>query len=74
MQEYIIDVGQVEELQTTKDLEELENIFTRAKANIVQGGIVSLVRKNKDRFSNKFDELTTEEDLNLYKKSVFKYL
>ncbi|MFL5786977.1 MAG: hypothetical protein ACJ748_02910 [Flavisolibacter sp.] len=74
MQEYVINVNQIEDLQTTKNVEELEKIFTRAKSTIVNGEKVFLVRKFNDGHSEKFDNLTTLEDLNHYRKRVFKYL
>lgn len=74
MNPFVIEVTRIEELQTLKDLHELENIFTRAKSTIVNGETVSLVRKNKNGKAEKFDELSTLEDLQAYRKSVFKYL
>jgi len=73
-QEYIINVAQVEELQMIKDVDEIMNIFAKAKSTIVQGGSVHLVRKNKGGDSAKFEDFTTAEDLERYKKNVFKYL
>lgn len=74
MDGFEINVTQVEELQMTKSIAELEQIFTKAKSIIVQGETVILVRKNSDGSSNKFNELTTEADLENYKQTVFKYL
>ena len=74
MHEYIIYVNEVEELQMISDNEELERIFTRAKSTIVQGESVILMRKDRDGTSNKVDELTTENELGLYREKVFKYL
>jgi len=74
MLEYIIDVTKVEELQTIRDTDALENIFERAKSTVVQGGIVNLTRKSTDGSVNKFDAISTEADLDTYKASVFKYL
>lgn len=74
MSEYTINVSEIEELQMTSSLAELEQIFTRAQSMVVQGGTVILLRTTTDGSTYKFDELTTEEDLNNYKESVFKYL
>ncbi len=74
MTEYEINVSEVEELQMTSRIVELEQMFTRAQSTIVQGGAVVLLRENFDGTTYKFDELTTEEDLGTYKETVFKYL
>ena len=74
MQNYIINVVQIEELQTTNDVDELSRIFGKAKSTIVNGEQVLLVRKFPDGHSEKFDQLTTLEDLEMYQKRIFKYL
>lgn len=74
MTEYTINVSEIEELQIIRNTHQLENIFERAKSTVVQGGIVNLVRRTADGKSNKFDEITSEEDLSNYKNAVFKYL
>ena len=74
MPEYSINVREVEELKTIKDTAQREQMITRAKSTIAQGGSVILNRKNADGSTYKFDELTTEADLDSYKQSVFKYL
>ena len=74
MDEYTINVSEVEDMQMTNKLVELNQIFGRAQSAIVQGGSVVLARKNSDGSIYKFDELTTEEDLGTYKETVFKYL
>jgi hypothetical protein len=74
MAEYEINVGDVEEYQMTGDLIELEQIFTRAKSTVVQGGSVILVRRYADGRFEKFDELTSEVDLEAYREKVYKYL
>jgi hypothetical protein len=74
MREYVIDVSKIEELQTLNDTKQLESIFFRAKTTIVNGEKVLLVRKEKNGSSQKFDELSTLEDLENYRKRVFKYL
>jgi hypothetical protein len=74
MRAYVIDVSRIEELQNLNDKNELEKIFFKAQSTIVNGENVVLVRKNRSGSPQKFDELSTLEDLNRYKKSVFKYL
>ncbi|MBA2747067.1 MAG: hypothetical protein H0U44_12640 [Flavisolibacter sp.] len=73
MDNYLIDVNQVETLQTIQNVDELERIFARAKSAIVNGAMVILARKQQQVLA-KFDELTTLEALDEYKASVFKYL
>jgi hypothetical protein len=74
MSDYTINVTQIEELQTIANTSALENIFDKAKSAVVQGGVVNLVRKKENGSGDKFDEISTEADLDAYKKSVFKYL
>lgn len=74
MQEYIINVTQIEELQTINDLTQLNKIFSLAKSTIVNGEPVILVRKMSNGHTEKYDELTTLEALASYKKQVYKYL
>jgi hypothetical protein len=74
MTEFIINVSKVEDLQMTNSTVELEQIFTRAKSTINQGGTVILTRQYAEGRIENFDELTTEADLEEYRKTVFKYL
>ena len=74
MTEYLIDVGRVEELQTLRDLEALERLFARAKSTIVNGERVLLARKKAGQPAEPFEEFTTLEDLETYRKRVFMYL
>ena len=74
MTEYVIDVSKIEELQTLNDQHQLENIFAKAKSTIVNGEKVLLVRKTSSGPAQKFDEFTTLEELEAYRKRVFKYL
>jgi len=74
MSEYNINVSYIEELQNIGNTSELENILDKAKSKIVQGGIVNLVRKGTDGIISKFDQISTEDDLANYRRSVFKYL
>ena len=73
MNSYWINVTEVETLQKTHDVDELERIFSRAKSTVVNGESVILARLQNGR-TEKFDELTTLEDLEEYRRSVFKYL
>ena len=74
MNDYTINVTQIEELQTINNTDELETIFARAKSAIVNGASVLLVRKDASGKTAKFDEMDTLETLEDYKKGVFKYL
>ena len=74
MQEYTINVAEIEELQTIKNIVALDRIFKDAKGTIVNGEAVLLTRKQLNGIVEKFDELTTLDDLKEYKKSVYKYL
>ena len=74
MREYSIDVSRIEDLQTTNNISELEKIFNKAKSTIVNGERVILFRKDQSGAMNKFDEINTLEDLEQYKRGVFKYL
>jgi hypothetical protein len=73
MQAYEINVTEIEELQTIANLRALDKIFTRARQTIVGGEKVILVRQTGPQ-KEKFDEITTPEDLEAYKKGVYKYL
>ena len=74
MNDYTINVTQIEEHQTIRNIEALETIFTRAKTAVVNGAKVILVRSEPSGKKNKFDEMDTLEALETYKKQVFKYL
>lgn len=74
MNDYTINVAQIEELQMINNAAELEKIFDKAKSAIVNGAKAILARKNSDGKSNKFDEMDTLEELESYRKQVFKYL
>ena len=74
MEDYTINVTQVEECQTIRNTGELETIFALSKSAIVNGASVILVRKDASGNENKFDELNTLEALTVYRKQVFKYL
>lgn len=74
MNDYTINVTQIEELQTISNVDELEKIFARAKSAVVNGAKVILVRKDATGKSNKFDEMDMLDALESYRKQVFKYL
>ena len=74
MPEYTINVSEVEDLQTISNVAELNKMFARAQSTVVQGGTVVLVRRTPDGSVYKFDEITTEADVENYKQMVFKYL
>ncbi len=74
MQDFKINVTEVEELQTINDTKALDQIFTKAKRTIVGGASVLLGRKDANQKWNQFEKITTEEDLEQYKKGVYKYL
>ena len=74
MAEYTINVSEVEDLQMVSNVAELNQMFARAQSTVVQGGTVVLVRRTPDGSVYKFDEITTEADVDDYKQKVFKYL
>lgn len=74
MQDYIINVTQIEELQTLNDRDALDNIFERAQRTVVGGASVVLVRQQPNGQTDKFDTITTEQDLSAYKTNIYKYL
>lgn len=74
MEDYIINVGKVEEWQTIRDIASLDEVFQRAKRTLVGGGTVALVRVQRDGETYRFEEFTNLEDFEQYKKNVYKYL
>ena len=74
MAEYIIYVGQIEELQMLNDRKALDAIFRKAQSAVVGGEMVALVRETANGQSYRFETITTQEDLNEYKKKVYKYV
>ena len=74
MQDFKINVGEIEELQTIRDTDSLDRIFEKAQRTIVGGALVLLIRKNSNGSKDKFDEISTEQDLKQYKEGVYKYL
>lgn len=74
MEDYIISVGKIEECQMTNDIGALDVLFDRAKRVLVGGGVVALVREQRNGKADRFEEFTTPEDLGKYRKGVYKYL
>ena len=74
MDDYIINVGKVEEFQMTKDVPALDELFQRAKRVVVGGGVVVLVRELRNGDSYRFEEFTNLDDFETYRKNVYKYL
>ena len=74
MDDYIINVGKVEEWQMINDITSLDEVFQRAKRVLVGGGIVALVREQRDGSSWKVDEFSSLEDFEKYRENVYKYL
>ena len=74
MEDYIINVGKVEEWQTIRDIASLDEVFQREKRTLVGGGTVALVRIQRNGESYRFEEFTNLEDFEQYKKNVYKYL
>jgi len=74
MEDFIINVGKVEEWQTVKDMQALDEVFQRAKRTLVGGGTVALVRKQRNGDAYRFEEFTNLEDFEAYRKNIYKYL
>lgn len=74
MENFIISVNKIEEWQTVQDIAALDSIFVKAKKSITGGNAAILQRKNPDGNAFKVDEISTLEDLETYKKQVYKYL
>lgn len=74
MDEFIISVGKIEELQMLNDKDSLDAIFYKAKATIVNGEKVALIRETRSGEKYRFEEISTLNDLEDYKKNVYKYV
>jgi hypothetical protein len=74
MEDFIISVNKIEEWQTVQDIASLDAVFIKAKKSITGGNAAVLQRKNPDGKAFKVDEISTLEDLENYKKQVYKYL
>jgi hypothetical protein len=74
MEDLVISVNNIEEWQTLNDTASLGQVFRRARGVLVGGGKVVLERIQPSGEHYKFEEFTNLEDLETYKKNVFKYL
>ena len=74
MEDLVITVNKIEEWQTLNDTSSLGRVFRRAQSVLVSGGKVVLERVQPSGEHYKFEEFTNLEDLEAYKKNVFKYL
>lgn len=74
MEDYIINVGKVEEWQMINDLTALEEVFQRAKRTLVGGGVVALIREQRGGGAYRFEEFTNLDDFEQYRRNVYKYL
>jgi len=64
----------VEEWQMANDVGSLDVVFDRAKRVLVGGGIVALVREQRSGEVYRFEEFSTLEDFEEYRRRVYKYL
>ena len=74
MEDLVIPVNNIEEWQTLNDLSNLGLLFQKARRVLVGGGKVILERVQSSGQRYKFEEFTTLEDLEVYRKNVYKYL
>lgn len=74
MEDYIINVGKIEEWQMINDTSSLDEVFQRARRVLVGGGTVVLMRDQRSGESWKVDEFSNLEDFEVYRKNVYKYL
>jgi hypothetical protein len=74
MEDLVIAVNNIEEWQNLNDTNSLGKIFRRAQSVLVGGGKVVLERVQPSGERYKFEEFTSLEDLEAYKKNVYKYI
>lgn len=74
MDDLVITVNSIEEWQTLNDTNNLGRVFRKAQSVLVGGGKVVLERVQPSGEHYKFDEFTSLEDLEAYKKNVYKYV
>ena len=74
MEDLVITVNSIEEWQTLNDTNNLGRVFRKAQSGLVGGGKVVLERVHPSGEHYKFDEFPTLEDLEAYKKNVYKYV
>jgi len=74
MEDLVIAVNNIEEWQTLNDTNSLGRMFRKAQSVLVGGGKVVLERVQPSGQRDRFEEFTTLEELEAYKKNVYKYL
>lgn len=74
MEDYIINVGKVEEWQMINDVSSLDEVFQRAKRVLVGGGTVALVREQRSGESWTVNEFSNLDEFEIYRENVYKYL
>jgi len=74
MEDLVIAVNNIEEWQTLNDTNSLGRVFRRAQSVLVGGGKVILERVQPSGQRYQFEEFTNLEDLEAYRKNVYKYL
>ena len=74
MEDLVIAVNNIEEWQNLNDTNSLGRVFRKAQSVLVGGGKVVLERVQASGQRYRFEEFTTLEDLEAYKKNVYKYL
>lgn len=74
MEDYIINVGQVEQWQMINDISCLDELFHRARRVLVGGGTVLLQREQRSGETWKVGEYTNLDDFEDYRKNVYKHL
>ena len=74
MEDYIINVGKIEEWQMINDIISLDEIFQRAKRALVGGARVILVREQRSGESWEVGNYSNLDDLEAYRQTIYKYL
>jgi hypothetical protein len=74
MEDLIISVNDIEEWQTLNDMDSLGRVFRKAHSVLVGGGKVVLERVQSSGQRYKFEEFSSLDDLEAYRKNVYKYL
>ena len=74
MEDYVINVGKVEEWQMINDISSLNEVFQRAKRVLVGGGTVTVIREQRDGTTWKVDEFSDLGEFEKYRENVYKYL
>ena len=74
MEDYIINVGKVEEWQMINDVSSLDEVFQRAKRVLVGGGTVVLVREQRSGETWTVNEFSNLDEFEMYRENVYKYI